>query len=144
MIRLIIAVFAMLVTMGLLPYPCWSYDGAALSLDCALAVKQYDAGAKKAEPSEEGLAAERCRSFILGVFSVLQSLQVNKESFVLCAPANVHQEQTVRIVAKWLKDNPSKLHLSAQHAASVSLREAFPCQKKGKPASKGGAAGKDI
>jgi hypothetical protein len=121
---------------------CWSYDGAALSQDCTLAVKQYDATVKKAEPSEESLASERCRSFTLGVFSIMRNLQVNKESFLVCAPANVKQEQVVRIVAKWLKDNPSKLHLAAEYAASVSLREAFPCAKKTKLPGKG--AGKDI
>lgn len=53
--------------------------------------------------------------------------------FLVCAPANVKQEQVVRIVAKWLKDNPSKLHLAAEYAASVSLREAFPCAKNKSP-----------
>lgn len=140
--RLLINVCA-LVMILIQPFSGWSYDGAALSQDCMQAVKQYDAGVKKVEPSEESLAAERCKSYTFGAFSVLRSLRVNKQSLLLCAPATVQQEQVVRIVAKWLKDNPSKLHLSAEYAASVSLRDAFPCPKKAKTPTKRGS-GKDI
>lgn len=128
----------------LFPLQGWSYEASALLQDCTLAIKQYDGGVGKAVPADDGaVAAERCRSFSLGVFSVLRSLQVNKESFLVCAPANVKLEQVVRVVTKWLGDNPSKLHLSAEYAASVSLREAFPCQKKSKATSKS-IPGKEI
>jgi hypothetical protein len=111
--------------------PVWSYDGATLLQDCSTAVKQYESSVKNVVPSEEGMSAERCRSYTWGAFTVLRSLQINKAGVrLLCAPATVKQEQVVRIVAKWLGDNPSKHHLPAEIAAVVSLREAFPCPKK--------------
>jgi hypothetical protein len=112
--------------------PGWCYDGNALLQDCGIAVKQYDSpSAKKADPSAEDLVAERCRSYIWGATTVLRTLQLGKDGTrLLCVPATVRQEQAVRVVAKWLKDNPAKLHFPAEFAAVVALREAFPCPKK--------------
>lgn len=108
------------------------YDSAALMQDCTTAIQQYDTQTKKQVLPEEDKGAERCRSFILGAFSVLNSLQMNKEgAHLICAPNGVKQEQLVRIVKKWLTDNPAKLHLQAGIPTVLSLREAFPCANKG-------------
>lgn len=113
------------------PAKIWAYDGAGLLQDCKLAMKQYETPAKKAEiASDEAVAAERCRSFLWGSFTVLRSVQINKDTRLACVPATVKHEQVVRIVTKWLGDNPSRLHLPAEYATVISLREAFPCPKK--------------
>ena len=129
LVRILILAVVMIVAQSI---PAAAYDSAAFLRDCTQAVSQYDEPAKKAEASDV-LAAERCRSFALGGFSVLNSLTINKvEARLICAPASVKQEQVVRVVSKWLKANPEKLHMKAEYAVVMSLREAFPCQKKGK------------
>ena len=114
--------------------PGWGYDGTALLQDCTMAVRQYETPNKKTEFSAETMAAERCRSFAWGAFAVLRSLQFSTDKMrLICAPATVKQEQVVRIMAKWLGDNPARLHLAAEYAAVISLRETFPCPKIKKP-----------
>jgi tetratricopeptide (TPR) repeat protein len=47
---------------------------------------------------------------------------------VLCFPENVNVAQMIRIVAKWLHDNPDRLTEPAYGLVFVAIRDAFACQ----------------
>ncbi len=47
-----------------------------------------------------------------------------------CPPTNVTNGQIYKIVAKYLKNNPDKLHLLADILVVNALRDVFPCKKK--------------
>jgi hypothetical protein len=46
----------------------------------------------------------------------------------ICIPEGVSSGQTVRIVVKWLRENPDKLHMPASVLAVAAIRNAFPCK----------------
>ena len=45
----------------------------------------------------------------------------------ICVPASVSLEQLMRVMKKYLEDNPNKLHQNAAILTSSALRNAFPC-----------------
>jgi Rap1a immunity proteins len=45
-----------------------------------------------------------------------------------CMPLEVTNGQMLRIIKKWLDDNPSKLHERGDTIIHDALREAFPCK----------------
>ena len=63
--------------------------------------------------------------YINGVSEALSGLSV-------CIPSGSTYDQSYAVVAKYLKDNPEKWHLSPFLLTSSALKEAFPCQKKKK------------
>jgi Ssp1 endopeptidase immunity protein Rap1a len=44
-----------------------------------------------------------------------------------CAPSNATIEQLTRVVVKWIKENPEKMHYNAGVISEAALRAAFPC-----------------
>ncbi len=63
--------------------------------------------------------------YINGVSEALSGLSV-------CIPSGSTYDQSYAVVAKYLKDNPEKWHLSPFRLTSFALKEAFPCQKRKK------------
>jgi len=47
-----------------------------------------------------------------------------------CVTEGVETGQLVRIVLKYIRDNPDKAHLRTVWLAGAALRKAFPCSKK--------------
>lgn len=51
-----------------------------------------------------------------------------QSDMAVCFPeGSVGNEQAIKIVIRYLEDNPHKLHLPASILAYAGLREAFPC-----------------
>ena len=50
-----------------------------------------------------------------------------------CLPNEVRNDQVMKIVHKYLRENPAELHLSAGVIIYVALGMTFPCEKKKKP-----------
>ncbi|MCX7085049.1 MAG: Rap1a/Tai family immunity protein [Methylococcales bacterium] len=46
-----------------------------------------------------------------------------------CFPKNSQDGQYIKIVSKFLENNPDKLHYSANSLIFATLQEAFPCKK---------------
>lgn len=44
-----------------------------------------------------------------------------------CVPPQVTNEELMRVVKKWIEDNPTKLHWSAAIVVLSALDEGFPC-----------------
>jgi hypothetical protein len=46
-----------------------------------------------------------------------------------CSPGNITIGQVLKIVSKYLNNNPQNLHSSAYSLVEQALKEAFPCKK---------------
>ncbi len=45
-----------------------------------------------------------------------------------CRPEDVSNGQAMKVIGKWLKDHPNKLHWGADTIIHHALSEAFPCR----------------
>jgi Rap1a immunity proteins len=48
----------------------------------------------------------------------------------VCPPSNITRSQIVRIVTKFLNDNPAKLHLPYPSLMAAALHQTWPCPSK--------------
>jgi hypothetical protein len=55
-------------------------------------------------------------------------LGVPKRDRIACVPYEVTTIQTVRVIKKYLADNPAKAHRPTRYIASLALAGAFPCK----------------
>ena len=69
-----------------------------------------------------------CNAYIMGVSDTQDSMAKTK---LICLPVEVTSGQLGRIVLKFLKDRPEKLHHAAHGEVILALWKAFPCRKDG-------------
>src|SRR3989441_12776647 len=55
-------------------------------------------------------------------------LSVPRRDRMACVPRGVTTIQTVRVIKKYLADNPEKAHRATRYIASIALAGAFPCK----------------
>src|SRR5712692_10623033 len=55
-------------------------------------------------------------------------LSVPKKDRMACVPHEVTTIQTVRVIRKYVADNPEKAHRPTRYIASIALAGAFPCK----------------
>ena len=55
-------------------------------------------------------------------------LSVPRRDRMACVPRGVTTLQTVRVIKKYLADNPGKAHRPTRYIASIALAGAFPCK----------------
>ena len=55
-------------------------------------------------------------------------LSVPRRDRMACVPHGVTTIQTVRVIKKYLADNPAKAHRPTRYIASIALAGAFPCK----------------
>ena len=55
-------------------------------------------------------------------------LGVPRRDRLACVPHGVTTIQTVRVIKKYLADNPEKAHRATRYIASLALAGAFPCK----------------
>jgi len=55
-------------------------------------------------------------------------LSVPRRDRMACVPRGVTTIQTVRVIKKYLADNPEKAHRPTRYIASIALAGAFPCR----------------
>jgi hypothetical protein len=55
-------------------------------------------------------------------------LSVPRKDRVACMPRGVSTLQIVRVIKKYLADNPGKAHRPTRYIASIALAGAFPCK----------------
>lgn len=116
------------------PYCLSQNTGNDLLKRCSHAVAAIDD--EQELRGTKGLDATFCFGYITGVRDAAESYQVfdhsvkKQETFVrFCTPeGGMNNGQTVRIVVKYLKDNPAKLHERAEWLILDALRDAFPCK----------------
>jgi len=104
-------------------------DGRELLNDCQELVNQLDIG--HTPKSADGyFDAGNCIGFVRGVRSTMQVLLSGEENpfLKMCWPKNGTDGQSVRIIVKYLKANPEKLHEDQTSLAMIALGLAFPCK----------------
>ena len=55
-------------------------------------------------------------------------LSVPEKDRMVCVPRGVTSIQIVRIIKKYIADNPEKAHRPTRYIASLALARAFPCK----------------
>lgn len=100
-------------------------DGNQLIGQCQAAVKALDGS--KANASTFG--AGFCMGKVTGVVDMISifSDRFEKEYRVCMPTPGIQYGQGVRIVAKFLADNPTLLHIEDTILIHMALRRAFPC-----------------
>jgi len=55
-------------------------------------------------------------------------LGVPEKDRMICSPRAVTTVQIVRVIKKYISDNPDKAHRATRYVASLALAHAFPCK----------------
>ena len=103
------------------------YDGAKFLRACSAEVKQQD-GLQVSQ--EESIEALWCISYVSGFLDALAvSDSMAPARKAICLPQRgITTDQAARILVKYLRDNPEKLHQSGRISLFVALTKIFPCR----------------
>lgn len=96
-------------------------DGNELLKSCNFAIRYQD-GSDKTD--EAGINAVYCTAYLHGIHD---GINLRDTGARYCLPSPLPNQQVVRIVVKFLNDNPSLLHLDASILAVGALAQAYPC-----------------
>lgn len=70
-----------------------------------------------------------CIGYLQGANDMLRLLNDFLKANLVCAPdEGLSNDQVVRIVMKWIEDNPEKMHIPGRTAVLMALMKAFPCK----------------
>jgi hypothetical protein len=109
----------------------WKGDGSNLLTRCSLAVRVFD-GEKLS--SADAVDGSFCMGYISGIHDMdyaVQMLEENEKITLMkhaCIPSNVSTAQVMRVVVKYLRDNPERLHMPASVLVTDAIRSSFPCK----------------
>jgi hypothetical protein len=67
-----------------------------------------------------------CRGYIAGAVDQMVGLSVQTDT-VYCIPSNGDSDQLIRVVLKYLKENPATLNYPAGALVAKAIVAAFPC-----------------
>jgi hypothetical protein len=111
-----------------------SVDGNVLLTKCHPALQMAEVTPKLSQ--DEWAAALYCLGFVQGAMdadAVWQTAQTKalgaKAHSILfyCAPQDASWPQIIRILVKWLEDNPDKLNLPGYDVINFAMSKAYPC-----------------
>lgn len=102
-------------------------DGNTLLKDCQATIRLLDT--KQASPNET-IGIGQCFGMVEAARSALVIFEDQiPKSFRGCVPnGGITNGQSVRIVNKYLHDNPAKLNQDATMLILLAYHEAFPCE----------------
>jgi Rap1a immunity proteins len=114
-----------------------SVDGNKLLKNCHVAIRMEEEVSPKLS-GEEWSAGSYCLGFIQGVMVADSIWQPPKTpalspkarpGFLMCyrVPKDASWPQLVRVLVKWLEDNPDKLNLSGYGVIQIAMSESYPC-----------------
>ncbi len=105
-------------------------DGNKLLEYCQVTLNQIDT---RIPPSDfvTALNSGRCLGFVKGVRSTMQILLSDEyhTRHRVCFPTNSNDGQIIRVVVKYLKDNPERLHENETLLAMTAIQSAFRCNE---------------
>jgi hypothetical protein len=94
-------------------------------------VKQADGGDLTAE---ETVQSVWCVGYVSGILDGLAIMRWKGGTTPVCLPTDgVENEQAVRIVVKFLRENPKMLHETGRSLVVAALGEAFACPSAKRP-----------
>jgi hypothetical protein len=85
-----------------------------------------------AEPVDEG-SAMFCMGYVGGMADILAQWQLSDKGYkdrkmAACINSKVTGGELVRVVMKYMRDNPAKLHLDRSEIVITALHDGFPCK----------------
>ena len=102
-------------------------EGTQLLRACGAAVKQQD-GVNISD--QEMIESLWCIGYVAGFLdsmSIAQTLGGGRQG--VCLPQRgIQNEQAIRILVKYLRDNPQHLHETGRMSLYIALGKAFPCR----------------
>jgi hypothetical protein len=105
--------------------------GSFLLPFCEAALKLGPGSTRTIKPTateiQETVGGSYCRGYVLGVVDSLISVSATTDT-TYCIPNNADNDQLVRVVGKYLNDNPGKLNEPAINIIINSVLAAFPCK----------------
>lgn len=101
-------------------------DGNKLLTDCSIAINVMEDVSK--EPTQITSTAY-CLGHVRGADDMHNLYRaVSKSKPLYCMPSGVTMGQMVRIIVKYLKENPEQLHEDGTMLIAAALRDAYPCK----------------
>lgn len=109
------------------------YAGTQLYIDCSNAIKFSDPAALVDMKVENLVGAQKCMYTIRGMITAARGINSNAKQFgyskhtLYCVPLEVSNLQAIKVVLKYLDDNPQYMHHASAGIIFSALRLAFPC-----------------
>lgn len=122
-----------LLLISVLMCPILSYASSA-AMDGNDILKECSGGIDNpSETQQDTVRFIHCAGYVAGVMdteALWDGLQHDSHvGFRSCLPKDgLGGEQSIRVILKWLKANPEKLHLRGDMLVLMALRDAFPCR----------------
>lgn len=102
-------------------------EGSALLKACGATLRQADGGQLSEEDSIESIFCIGYVSGFLDGMSLTATLTGGRPN--VCLPERgITNDQAIRILVKYLRENPETLHKSGRMSLYISLGKAFPCK----------------
>lgn len=120
--RIVATVILLLTTSG-----GYAYTALDLLRDCRTAIA-FTEGRGQAG---DFVSAAMCTGYINGMLDTNATVRMlnGDPAAIFCLPQQgIASEQAIRIVVKYLNDNPQHLNQSARVTAAMAVRVAFPCR----------------
>lgn len=104
------------------------YTGNEMATDCHIAIRIMNGehGISESEATE-GLT---CLTYVQGFLDAAVVFHAAKGQYLVCKPDTATYGQAVKILTKWLDNNPAHLNAPASVLAEVALHKAWPCKGK--------------
>lgn len=101
------------------------YDGNELLQQCQQYIKVIDG-----DRNADAFAASYCEGFVEGVTRTVSFYrsELDKDA-KFCIEGGVTNSQVVRVVTKYLNDNPKLLNKDKMLLTWAALKDAYPCKK---------------
>lgn len=112
------SLYAISILSALTAFPANSQDvtsGNRLAEGCISALDK-----EKRTEYKDYLLTGFCQGIAVGVFD-------SRKTLSFCPPSKIQLGQLIKVVSKYLDNNPDKLHLQASVLAELSFIEAWPC-----------------
>ncbi|WP_156897031.1 Rap1a/Tai family immunity protein [Ferrimonas kyonanensis] len=102
-------------------------DGNSLLSGCKSTIAMFNG---KLGNSTTGVSEGLCLGTINGMryMNELYSTRLKQHETFFCVPSQVTAGQLVRVVVKYLEENPSQLHIHEGFLISTALATSYPCK----------------
>ncbi|WP_156474829.1 Rap1a/Tai family immunity protein [Zhongshania aliphaticivorans] len=103
--------------------------GSDLLAECTMALNVID----NEDVPDFGITSATNSGICFGRLSAFRdmnwmySVSLTPEQLLYCVPYTAQVPQLIRVVVKYLKDNPDKLHIYSNQLVFQALYKAFPC-----------------
>jgi hypothetical protein len=102
----------------------------ALSCEMGLAEENINSANFVMKGCREGVARGGSDLYRQGYcFGILTGLAYDNQ--MVCIPKGVTNEQTLRVVVRYIDQQPARLHESFRGLATEALRQTWPCKRRG-------------